>query len=182
MINYKHLGIASFSNPFIPINSDTYYAFYGSAKNSTPEGFVGLVMSESKSLNGPWIRLPNNPIPIINNPNNTGYTEQPIIYQFNINGIKSFGAFFDALNHESEGNIGYNWSQDGINWNKNCYQLLTVLPQNNNQNHWATGARTPQGLVAINNTHFYLFFTGYTPTQGTRYESFGYAKVSIIGS
>ena len=162
-------GIASFSNPWKV--SDTYYSFYGSA---LPIGgsaaAVGLV--KSTNLYGPWIRETNNPVEIIN-PNN--YTEQPIMYKFSDG---SYGAFFDSLDNEAKGDVGYNWSPDGVNWNENCYQLLNVLPQNGV--HWGTGGRTPQGMVPINETHFYLFFSGYQPSQGQRFESFGMAKVSFV--
>ena len=164
------IGISSFSNPW-KINN-TYYAFYGSGLNNQTTTTVGLI-SSNNSLYGPWIRSPNNPIWLINNPQ--GYTEQPIVFKFKDN---SYGAFFDSLHNEGKGVVGYNWSPDGINWDENCYQLLTVLPQNGT--HWGSGGRTPQGLIPINDTHFYLFFSGYTPQQGQRYESFGYAKVSFV--
>ena len=32
----------------------------------------------------------------------------------------------------------------------------------------------------INNTHFYLFFSGYQPSQAQRYESFGVAKLAFL--
>ena len=162
-------GIASFSNPFMLNN--TYYSFYGSALPTGPStGAVGLV--SSPNLYGPWIREKTNPVELIN-PNN--YTEQPIMYKFKDG---SFGAFFDHLDTEHDGVVGYNWSPNGIDWNENCLQLLSVLPQKGT--HWGTGARTPEGLVAINDTHFYIFFTGYTPSQGQRFESFGMATIAFV--
>ena len=118
------------------------------------------------------MRLPTNPEQLINP---TGYLEQPIIYNHSDG---SFGAFFDSLDNEGKGVVGYNWSPDGINWNENCFQLLPVAPQNGV--HWANGGRTPQGLVPLNDTHFYLFFSGYQNNQGPRFESFGVAKVAFV--
>ena len=128
-----------------------YYAFYGSDKR------VGLVQSES--LYGPWIRLNTsiNPVSLIT-PNN--HTEQPIVYEYEYdsnNNTYGFGAFWDTLNYQQDGDIGYNWSPNGIDWDPNCMQLLQVNPVNDSKSNYWGLARTPQGMIAINQTHFYQF-------------------------
>eukprot|EP00483_Globobulimina_turgida_P003988 UN03996 len=123
-----------------------------------------------------WIRSPYpqiNPVSLTN-PNN--HTEQPIIIKYDDD---TFGAVFNTLNTQSLGDIGYSWSKDGINWNPNCMQMLNVNPQNGPNKGWGK-ARTPQGLIPINKTHFYLFFSGHD--VGNNHESFGMVKVKFNSS
>eukprot|EP01084_Bolivina_argentea_P187979 323685_1 len=165
-------GVDSFSNPYF-VNGH-FYAFYGSALTQD-KGQSGCCnhsvgMATSESLYGPWIRMP---YPSVNPcslciPNNQ--IEQPIVIKFSDG---TYGLVFDALDHQNQGDVGYTFSVDGIIWNPNCGQLLTVNPPNDP--HFGV-ARTPQGLVPINGskTDFYLFFSG---EDNGKHESFGFAKV-----
>mmetsp|Transcript_37108 Transcript_37108/g.32805 ORF Transcript_37108/g.32805 Transcript_37108/m.32805 type:complete len:507 (+) Transcript_37108:15-1535(+) len=169
-------GVDSFSNPYLV--NDTYYAFYGSAQTGkTPCCNQEVGLAYSKSYYGPWTRAPYpyiNPVRLLNSP-----LEQPIVIQFKDG---SYGAVFDALYEQNDGQIGYAYSKDGINWSSQCMQLLTVNPKSGP--HWGD-ARTPEGLIPIAGEEgkFYLFFTGWDESQNNNnYEAFGYVNVSFIST
>ena len=168
-------GVDSLSNPFYIDSLNEYYAFYGSANTQNKPNITHYVgLASATSLYGPWNRVNGNINPVsMFEPNNI---EQPIVTQF-YDG--SYGAVSDALSQENKGDIGYTWSPNGIDWNPSCSQYLTVNPPN--AIHWGT-ARTPQGIVPINNTHFWIFFSGYDNIGATYHESFGVVKARFIQS
>ena len=166
-------GVDSFSNPW-KVNSTHYFSFYGSAQTQNAPNVnqaIGLAYSTQGISPGKWTRADYpivNPVKLIDSP-----LECPVITQFDDG---TFGTVFDALSYQQYGDVGYSWSPDGIHWHTNCSQLLTVNPPDGL--HWGD-ARTPVGLIQINDTHLWLFFTGWDRIQ-SNYESFGVVIVSWV--
>jgi hypothetical protein len=88
------------------------------------------------------------------------HIEQPMITRLRDG---SFVAFFDALQSQSHGLIGYSWSEDGLQWDARCTQLLDVAHAWSGNATWMlTGiARTPQGVVELVDGSLLLSFSGY---------------------
>lgn len=178
------MGVDSMSPPY-RAHDGKWYAFYGSAKtedgtgqsknclptvsnNNTDQERVGLATSDK--IEGPWRRVSEgNPVSL-EFPNN--HTEQPIVTQFSDG---TYGAVFDALDHETEGSVGYAWSPDGVRWHPQCGQHLTVAGA------WGK-ARTPLGLIEEEDNIFTLLYTGYDiPAEAKNgpHESLGFARVAF---
>jgi len=179
------MGVDSMSPPY-RAHDGNWYAFIGSAKtengtgksqkcaptmsnNNTVQERIGLATSES--LGGPWHRVAEgNPISL-ELPND--HTEQPIVIRF---ADGTYGAVFDALDHETEGAVGYSWSPDGVQWHPQCGQRLIV------GGHWGK-ARTPLGLIDEGDGSFSLFYTGYdipAEAEDGPHESLGFVRVAFV--
>ena len=145
--------VDSFSNPYYitqetanRLNATRLWAFYGSCCNmnaSIPDykWGVGLVYSESNTINGPWIRYPNNPI------NFTGGVENPVVT------ITSEGYYIVmyCVNLQELYGCGFSWSLDGINWSD-----TQIIPAGN-----VPYCRVPLGLIEQDNGTFTLFYTDF---------------------
>ena len=138
------------TDSFFPykVNKD-WYAFHGSAQTEfkpVKSLLVGIAKSQSRSLNGPWKRMPNlSPVPLEDK-----FIENPIVTHLP---GKGYLVVYDNL---VENGIGWAFSKDGITWGKG--NSLIIQPQSG---LWSKDIRTPLGLVHEGGNKFTLFFTGF---------------------
>jgi hypothetical protein len=98
-------AVASF-NPY-KVNN-TWYSFYDGHNHIPRTGWpTGLAFA--KELEGPWTRMPEefNPLPIVDD-----FMENAVISRL------SDGRYFAIFDSFGDQEIGYSFSEDGINWGK----------------------------------------------------------------
>lgn len=97
--------------PFQLDSNDELLAFYGSSNYGHPWQ-VGLAKSASRTMAGPWVRLPHgNPIDL----KNDGHTENPTVLVAECETKRLALMVHDTVGHNRRG-FGFSWSTDGIHW------------------------------------------------------------------
>jgi hypothetical protein len=152
---------------------EKWYALHntGAHDKKTPEWApwrLGLAVSESNSLEGPWKRLSlRNPVPF-----------DPKVGQENaiVTKLKSgrYVVVFDAVDTPGQRCLGYAVSDDGVHWSKAGY----IWPDLD-KNKWITEVCTPLGLIDEGDGVFTLFYTGRSGIPGG-WDSLAYLKLKLI--
>ena len=141
---------------------DIWYAFYD-GHNHTPLGNWPVGMATSKTLNGPWRRMPegHNPVPI-----------SPVFNEnLQVTELKdgSFLAIFDSMGDQE---IAYSLSEDGINWQPEV--RLKIQTANN---LWADNGdhstRTPLGAIEEKDGTFTVLYTAKRTIHGKAFFAVG---------
>ena len=102
-------------------------SFYGSAGVLDSGGRIGqrVGLVTAPVLDGPWVRAGGDTNPV-NLSSVARHIEQPMVTR--LRDGSGFVAFFDALESQGNGMIGYSFSSDGREWRPECSQLLHVAP------------------------------------------------------
>lgn len=146
---------------------DVWYAFYD-GHNHTPQGNWPVGMATSKTLNGPWKRMPegHNPVPI-----------SPIFNEnLQVTELKDGGflAIFDSMGDQE---IAYSLSKDGINWQPEV--RLKIQTENN---LWADNGdhstRTPLGAIEEKDGTFTVLYTAKHTIHGKPFFAVGKCKLA----
>lgn len=169
-------GVAS----FFPYQvGDKYYGFYSGAypfaswadypKQSGKGWFVAL--AESKSLEGPWIRMNKGLEPIKSM--HPLFVENPIVSQLP-NGlyIAIFDGGPDGWGHHLPNMIGYSLSKDGLNWSQAHY-----LPIETKVDKWWDIMRTPLCLIPEGNDIYTIVYNAIDLNK--RFHPTGTVKVKL---
>ncbi len=169
-------GVAS----FFPYQvGDRYFGFYSGAypfnswadypKKSGKGWFVAL--AESKSLEGPWLRMNKGlePIKTIH----PLFVENPIVSQLP-NGlyIAIFDGGPDGWGHHLPNMIGYSLSADGINWSEAHY-----IPIETKAEKWWDIMRTPLCLIPEGNDVYTIVYNAIDLKR--RFHPTGMVKVKL---
>ncbi len=141
---------------------ELWYAFYD-GHNHTPLGNWPVGMATSKSLSGPWERMPaeHNPVPI-----------SPIFNEnLQVTELKNGGflAIFDSMGDQE---IAYSLSDDGINWQPEVRLKIQAL-----DNLWADdgdhSTRTPLGAIEELDGTFTVLYTAKHTINGKPFFAVG---------
>ena len=150
----------SISFPFYVPRTGRWFVFYGSGpRMCCADWFVGLASAPSQS--GPFIRQPTgNPVTLLQAASGgANYTENPTAYALpdGEGFVAVFDPLFDEVTTGRAVNIGFGYSQDGVNWLPAEGAAVPVVEPG--EPFWARVIRTPLGMVDEGDGTWSVFFT-----------------------